>query len=149
MLRKGILVMVGVLAANAALAADMIVKKSPHSVERTIDRLSVAVDAAGAKIFARVDHAAGAASVEAELRPTTMLMFGNPALGTPALQLAQTSGLDLPLRALAYEDADGQVYLVYRDPQDLAEDHGLPGDAEVLAKMAGALGKLTDKAIEP
>ena len=131
----------------SAMAADLIQKTSPHTVSVTIDRLSAAVEAAGAKVFARVDHAAGAKSVGADLRPTEMLMFGNPKLGTPAIQAAQTSGLDLPLRVLAYEDADGVVLVAYHDPAELAGIHRMPADAEVLAKMTGALGKLTDKAI--
>lgn len=127
-------------------AADLISKTSAHDVPTTIDRLAAAVENAGAKVFARVDHAGGAASVGAELRPTQMLMFGNPALGTPAIQAAQSAGLDLPLRAVAYEDADGKVYLVYHDPASLAETHGIPADAEVLAKMTGALNNLTNAA---
>jgi uncharacterized protein (DUF302 family) len=89
---------------------------------------------------------ARAKSVGAALRPTTLLIFGNPALGTPAIQGAQTMGLDLPLRALAYEDADGAVKLVYPDPAGLAAAHGLPSDAPVIAKMTGALRKLAGKA---
>lgn len=127
-------------------AADLITKQSPHSVSVTIDRLAAAVEKAGAKVFARVDHAKGAASVEMELRPTEMLMFGNPKLGTPALQAAQTIGLDLPLRVVAYEDEGGQVHLSYHAPASLTA-HGISGDAEVLAKMTGALDKLTGAAI--
>ena len=127
--------------------AEMVRLSSPHSVDTTIDRLESAVEAAGAKVFARIDHAAGAKSVDAELRPTTLLIFGNPKLGTPALQGAQTMGLDLPLRALAYEDESGAVTLVYQDPADLAAEHGLPQDAPVVAKMTGALQKLTGKAV--
>lgn len=135
------------LALSAGLAhAERITLASPHSVATTIDRLESAVAAAGATVFARIDHAAGAQSVGAELRPTTLLIFGNPALGTPAIQGAQTMGLDLPLRALAYEDADGAVKLVYPDPADLAAAHGLPPDAPVIAKMTGALRKLAGKA---
>lgn len=131
----------------SAMAADLIQKTSPHSVSVTIDRLSAAVEGAGAKVFARVDHAAGAQSVGTDLRPTEMLMFGNPKLGTPAMLAAQSSGLDLPLRVVAYEDADGVVYIAYHDPAELAGVHGIPADAEVLVKMTGALGKLTDKAV--
>ncbi len=127
-------------------AADMITKPSPHSVAQTIDKLSAAVEGAGATVFARVDHAKGAMSVGAELRPTQMLMFGNPALGTPAIQAAQTTGLDLPLRVLAYEDESGQVHIAYHAPASLTA-HGLPADAEVIAKMTGALDKLTSAAV--
>lgn len=129
-----------------AAQAEMISKTSPHDVATTIDRLAAAVENAGAVVFARVDHAGGAMKIGSELRPTEMLMFGNPKLGTPALQAAQTSGLDLPLRALAYEDAEGNVHLIYHAPAELTE-HGVPADAEVLAKMAGALDNLTNAAI--
>lgn len=127
-------------------AADLITKESPHTVAVTLDRLSAAVEKAGAKVFARVDHAKGAASVGKELRPTEMLMFGNPALGTPAIEAAQTAGLDLPLRAVAYEDESGQVHISYHAPSALTA-HGIPADAEVIKKMTGALDKLTNAAI--
>lgn len=130
-----------------AAAAEMITKISPHSVTITMDRLVAAVEGAGATVFARVDHAAGAAKVDMELRPTEVLIFGNPKLGTPAMLDGQTAGLDLPLRVLAHTDAEGVVHVSYHDPADLAADHGLPADAEYIAMMTGALGKLTDKAV--
>lgn len=130
-----------------ALAAERITKTSPHSVADTLDRLEAAVTEAGATVFARVDHAKGAQGVDMELRPTSLLIFGNPKLGTPAMLDSQTAGLDLPLRVLAYEDADGNVQVVYHDPAELAEDHGLPMDAEYLTMMTGALDKLTSKAV--
>jgi uncharacterized protein (DUF302 family) len=138
---------VAALISSTAYAGDLVTKNSPYSVSETVDRLQSAVEDAGAKVFARVDHAAGADSVGAELRPTQMLMFGNPKLGTPALQLSQSSGLDLPLRVVVYETEAGDVILAYHPPSDLAEDHGIPADAEVLAKMTGALDALTGKAI--
>ena len=127
--------------------AEMIKKPSPHPVATTVDRLVSAVEQAGAKVFARVDHAGGAAKVGAELRPTQMLMFGNPKLGTPAIQGAQTIGLDLPLRVVVWEDEDGKTWLAYHDPADIAALHTLPADAPVIAKMQGALGKLTGVAV--
>ena len=127
-------------------AAELISKPSPYDVATTIDRLAKAVEAAGATVFARVDHAGGAMKIDEDLRPTLMLMFGNPRLGTPALQAAQTAGLDLPLRALAYEDANGQVQLVYHPPSELTE-FGVPADAEVLKKMSNALDNLTNAAV--
>ena len=136
-----------VLTAGQAYASDLVTKPSSHSVGVTVDRLVAAVKGAGAKVFARVDHAAGAKSVGMDLRPTQMLMFGNPKLGTPALQAAQTSGLDLPLRVVVYQDKSGQVLVAYHSPAKLAQDHGMPADAEVLKKMTGALNNLTNKAI--
>lgn len=125
--------------------ADMIRVESAHDVGTTIDRLAEAVEGAGAKIFARIEHAKGAASVDMELAPSTALIFGNPKLGTPALQAAPTMGVDLPLRVLAYQDGD-KVILVYHDPADVAALHGLPADHPVIARMTGALAKLTAKA---
>lgn len=136
-----------VLATGPAFATDLITKPSPHSVTETVDRLAAAVEGAGAKVFARIDHAAGATAVGSVLRPTQMLMFGNPKLGTPALLAAQTTGLDLPLRVVVYEDQSGRVHVAYHPPANLAEEHGVPADAEVLKKMTGAMNKLTDKAI--
>ncbi len=138
---------VAALLALPALAAEMITKTSAHSVPETINRLEAAVTAAGATVFARIDHAAGAQSAEMALRPTQLLIFGNPKLGTPAMQDAQTAGLDLPLKVLAYLDQNDVVHVVYHDPATLAEDHGLPADAEYLAQMTGALDKLTAKAV--
>lgn len=134
------------LSATAA-HAEMIHKTSPHSVAQTIDKLEAAVTAAGATVFARVDHAGGAKKVEMELRPTQLLIFGNPKLGTPAIQGAQTAGLDLPLRVLAYADGEGVVHVVYHDPATLAATHGLPADAPYIKMMTGALDKLTGAAV--
>ncbi|MGJ8547204.1 MAG: DUF302 domain-containing protein [Sulfitobacter sp.] len=137
----------GVFAMTQTAAAELIHKTSPHSVSDTMDRLEAAVTSAGATVFARVDHAAGAQKVEMELRPTQLLIFGNPTLGTPAMLDGQTAGLDLPLRVLAYEDGEGAVHVTYHSPESLGTDHGLPSDAEYLAKMTGALDKLTGKAV--
>jgi uncharacterized protein (DUF302 family) len=140
---------IGWAALTAPAFAEIVHQHSPHSVAVTMDRLEAAVTGAGATVFARIDHAAGATSIDAELRPTELLIFGNPKLGTPAMQAAQTAGLDLPLRVLAYEDADGVVHVVYHTPATLVQDHGLPADAPYIAMMTGALSKLTGAAIAP
>jgi uncharacterized protein (DUF302 family) len=137
---------VGIAAALPA-HAEMIEKTSPHSVAVTMDRLEAAVTGAGATVFARIDHAAGAQKVDLELRPTQVLIFGNPKLGTPAMLDAQTAGLDLPLRVLAYADGEGVVHVTYYTPATLQETHGLPADAKYLKMMTGALDKLTGKAV--
>ncbi|MGJ8557008.1 MAG: DUF302 domain-containing protein [Sulfitobacter geojensis] len=148
MIRKSLIAAVTTAALTLpAQAGDLIDKVSPHSVTQTMDRLAAAVDAAGATVFARVDHAAGAAKVDMDLRPTELLIFGNPKLGTPAMLDGQTAGLDLPLRVLAYADGEGVVHVTYHTPATLAETHGLPAEAKYIQMMTGALDKLTSKAI--
>lgn len=120
--------------------------ESAHDVPTTIDRLAAAVEGAGGTVFARVDHAKGAASVDLELRPTELLIFGNPKLGTLPMQQAQTVGVDLPLRVLAWEDEAGVTHVSYTDPAAMMARHGVAPDAPFVAKIAGALEKLTGKA---
>lgn len=137
---------VAALTAAQAMADDNLVRvPSPHSVSDTMDRLAQAVEGAGAHIFARVNHAEGGASVEMEIPDNELLIFGNPALGTPVIRDAQAAGLDLPIRVVAIETPDGTV-LIYRSPDALAELHGLPADHPSIAKMNGALKNLTAKA---
>jgi uncharacterized protein (DUF302 family) len=137
----------GFAALTTPVFAEMITKTSPHSVAETMDRLEAAVTGAGATVFARVDHAQGAASVDMELRPTQVLIFGNPKLGTPAMIDNQTAGLDLPLRVLAYADGEGVVHVTYHAADTLIQAHSLPTDAQYIQMMAGALEKLTSAAI--
>lgn len=132
-----------VLLAGQVLAEDLVRVKSAHTVSVTMDRLAAAVEKAGAKVFARIDHAKGAASVGAEIPANQMLLFGSPKIGTPAIKDAAGIGLDLPLRASAYQDGDGQVWLVYRKPAAVGAAFGLPADHGAIAKMTGALGKLS------
>ncbi len=146
MLRSLLLSAVLGLTALPALAADLIRKQSPYSVAETADRLEAAVTEAGATMFARVDHAAGAESVDMELADAQLLIFGNPQLGTPVMQADLTAGLDLPLRVLVMEGDDG-TEVVYQAPASLAENFAIPADAEVLQKMTGALDMLTGKAV--
>ena len=144
-MRTVIAAALGVLASAGVAAADMIKVESAHDVSTTIDRLAAAVEGAGAKVFARVDHQAGAKSIGTGMPAATVLFFGNPKLGTPIMLDGITIGLDLPLRALAYEDG-GKVWLTYHDPADVAALHGIAADHPVVGKMRGALGKLTGKA---
>ncbi len=91
----------------------------------TMDKLEAAVKAKSLTVFARIDHAAGAAAVGMPLRPTELLIFGNARGGTPLMQAHQAAGIDLPLKALVYEDAGGKVWLAYNDPHWIAERQGL------------------------
>ncbi|QFS84087.1 camphor resistance protein CrcB [Roseivivax sp. THAF40] len=132
---------------TGAAWAEYIETESPHSVEVTIDKLETAVKNAGATIFARVDHAGGAANVDMEMAPAELLIFGNPKLGTPAMQDDIRAGVQLPLRVLAYEDASGQVFVTYENPADMLGDLEVPEDAQYVTMMTGALEKLTGAAV--
>ncbi|MCK9260620.1 MAG: DUF302 domain-containing protein [Azoarcus sp.] len=130
---------------TAAGAADgLIVLKSPHSAKETMNRLEEQVKAKGLNVFARIDHAAGAAKIGKSLRPTEVLIFGNPQGGTPFMECAQTVGIDLPLKALVWEDASAQVWLGYNDPayiakrNDVADCPVVPNLQKALAGLAGA-----------
>jgi uncharacterized protein (DUF302 family) len=105
-------------------AEGLIVVKSPHNPKDTMDRFETVANEKGLTIFVRIDHAAGAAKVGKKLRPTELLIFGNPQGGTPFMECNQTIGIDLPLKALVWEDASGQVWLGYNDPEFLAKRHG-------------------------
>ena len=120
---------------------------SNYPVPDTIDRLRDAVTAAGLQVFARVDHAAGAREVDMELRPTELLIFGNARGGTPLMQDKQTTGIDLPLKALAWTDESGQTWLSYNDPVWIAQRHALTESSAAAAQiLRGALAKLTQTA---
>ena len=122
------------------MAGDGLITVQSHfGVTETIDRLAEVVKRAGLLVFARIDHAAGARDVGASLRPTELLIFGNPKGGTPLMQDRQLAGIDLPVKALAWEDEQGKVWLSYNDPHWIAERHGL-GDASREAVTAIAAG---------
>ena len=105
----------------------------------TMDRLEAAVKAKGMTVFARIDHAAGAADAGLSLRPTAVLIFGNAKAGTPLMQSVQTVGIDLPLKALIWQDTSGDTWLSYNDPAWLAQRHGLAGTETVVGMMTAAL----------
>ena len=98
---------------------------SNHGPKETMDRLEAEIKARGMVMFARIDHAAGAAQAGLSLRPTEVLIFGNAKAGTPLMQAEQTIGIDLPLKALVWQDANGKVWLSYNEPNWLAQRHGL------------------------
>lgn len=113
--------------------------KSQHSVSDTVDKLESVLKNKGMTIFKRVSHSDGAAKVGLELRPTELLIFGNPGVGTPLMQCQQLAALDLPQKALVYEDADGQVWFAYNDPEYIAERHNITGCDDVVSKISTAL----------
>jgi uncharacterized protein (DUF302 family) len=111
---------------------------SVHDAKTTLDRLTGVLQAKGVTIFATIDHASGAASVGLPLRPTTVVIFGNPAAGTPLMQAAQTAGIDLPLKALVWEAADGTTHLTYNDPAWIVARHALGSEAQKAVTALGA-----------
>jgi uncharacterized protein (DUF302 family) len=129
-----------VMSVLAHAADGLIAVKSSYTVKQTINRLEKVVKQHGLHVFARIDHAAGAAKIGMKLRPTELLIFGNPQGGTPFMECAQTVGIDLPLKALSWEDAQGQVWLGYNDPAYLAQRHGVatcPAAAKLSKALAG------------
>ncbi len=113
---------------------------SSYGPQETMDRLSDAVTEGGISVLARIDHAAAAAKVGMALRPTEVMIFGNPRAGTPLMQAAQTTGIDLPLKALVWQDEEGKTWLAYNDAQWLANRHSLEAAADrVLGAMSEAL----------
>jgi uncharacterized protein (DUF302 family) len=120
---------------------------SSYGPKETMDRLEAEIKAKGMTVFARIDHAAGAAQAGLSLRSTEVLIFGNAKAGTPLMQSNQTIGIDLPLKALVWQDADGKVWLSYNEPSWLAQRHGLAaGTQATVAAMAAGLGALASGA---
>jgi len=123
---------------------------SKHPPRETVDRLAAAVIRHGMTILARIDHAEAAANVGLELRPTTVLIFGNPQAGTLLMQSVQTIGIDLPLKSLVWEDENGQTWLAFNDPNWLAQRHGAGiGAAQVLDRMTEVLTSVAMEATSP
>ena len=136
------------IASTACATNGLISVKSPYPVGQTLDRLEAGTQQHGLKIFARIDHAAGATSIGKTLRPTELLIFGNPQGGTPLMECAQSAGIDLPLKALAYEDEGGQVWLAYNDPAFLARRHGI-ATCTAVEPIGKALSGLIAEAVSP
>jgi uncharacterized protein (DUF302 family) len=133
------------------MATDgLITVKSSFGPEETMNRYEAEVRAKGMTLFAHVDHAAGAAAVGLPLRPTDLLIFGNAKGGTPLMQSVQSIGIDLPLKALVWQDASGTTWLSYNDPGYLTRRHGLDESAnDTVTAMAGALKAIAAKATTP
>ncbi len=136
--------------AQASAPTGLIVKASPYSVEETETRFKQILEAKGLNLFATVDHEQNAAGAGLELRPTRVVIFGNPKVGTPLMQCQQTIAIDLPQKVLIWEDDQGQVQLAYNDPQYLGGRHRLNGCGIAAIKtISGALDNLTNGAITP
>lgn len=136
------------LSTLAAAADGLVSLKSPHSVSVTMDRVESLAKQRGLTVFTRIDHAAGAAKIGKTLRPTQVIIFGNPQGGTPFMECAQTVGIDLPLKILVWEDAAAQVWLGYNDPEYLAERHDA-GKCQAVGNLRKALEGLSAASVAP
>ena len=150
-MRQLFLSLIAILFFVSSAAADtgLVSVKSSYSVKKTADRLESILSEKGMTVFIRINHAEGASKVGKKLRPTELIIFGNPKVGTPLMQCSQTVAIDLPQKALIYEDEAGQVWLTYNDPKYLATRHGISECAEVLKKIENALRNFANAATMP
>ncbi|EGV19068.1 DUF302 domain-containing protein [Thiocapsa marina] len=151
MFERGLLGVALILIATAAsaLGSDgLVVSTSPHGVAETADRAESAITERGLGVFARIDHAAGARKAELELPPTELLIFGNPKAGTRLMQCSATVAIDLPLKLLIWEGADGVTQVAYNAPVWLDARHGLGDCAAVLENVEKMLSEIAAAAAE-
>ena len=148
-MKKGLFILLVQMVLVTSLFADqgLVSKSASGSVAETAVRLAAMLDANPAiRVLARVDHAANAQSVNKQLSPTTLIIFGNPVLGTELMKENQMAGIDLPMKILIWQDTSGKTQMTYNDPAWIAQRHGLTTSAPVIKKMSGALNKITNKA---
>jgi uncharacterized protein (DUF302 family) len=141
----GMFLSLGVVRAETGL----VTQPSQYGVEETVERFVAAAEKAGLKIFNRIDHAAGAAKVGQSLRPTVLIIFGSPKVGTALMNSDQRAGIDLPLKALVWEDAEAKVWLGYNSPESLFTRFNITDREKVKQKVTGALKKLSAEATQP
>ena len=143
------IIVVFLLTTSTYADSGLISVKSAHDVKTTADRLEGLLKQKGMKVFIRINHAQGAQKIGKELRPTELIIFGNPKVGTPLMQCAQSVAIDLPQKALIWQDAQGQVWLSYNDPNYLVERHQITGCGEVIKKVGQALNNFAKSATMP
>lgn len=146
-MRNLLIAMAMLVSAPTALAdgKGIVDKPSKYSVAETLDRLTRVLQSKGVSVFARIDHSDEARKAGLQMRPTQLLIFGNPKAGTPLMNAAPSLAIDLPLKVLAWEDAQGRVWASYNAADFLAERHGL--GAEQRAPLAAVAG-LVDQALQ-
>jgi uncharacterized protein (DUF302 family) len=141
--------LLSLLFCTTAAAQGLVSVKSSYDVTATANRLEKVLGEKGVTVFARIDHAQGALSIGQTLKPTLLIVFGNPAMGTPLIQRSRSIGIDLPLKALIWEDKAGQVWLSYNDPDYLFGRHGLTEMGDAMRKMQQTLAGLAAAATQP
>jgi uncharacterized protein (DUF302 family) len=146
-MKKAILTFILLFSTTLTYADDgLITLKSKYSVKKTTLLLVQALEDKGMTIFDTIDHKKGAISVDQKLRPTTVVIFGNPKIGTPLMNCSQTIAIDLPQKALIWQDANKQVWYSYNNPQYLAKRHNLQGCDVVINKVTNALANFAKAA---
>jgi len=141
-----IFILGGLFTTSTLATEGMVDVKSAHSVAVTADRLESILGSKGMTVFVRINHAAGAKKAGMTLPPTEQIIFGNPKIGTPLMLCSRSIAIDLPQKALIWQDNAGDTWISYNDPQYLKLRHNTQGCDEVLKKVAGALGKFANKA---
>jgi len=133
---------------NVSANENLISVKSNHSVEQTADRFEAIIKEKGLTFFTRIDHAQNAAGVGLELSPTQLILFGNPNVGTKLMQCAPTTAIDLPQKALFWEDTDGTVWMSYTKPSAMKTEHSVEGCDPIFEKVTGLLANLANAATQ-
>lgn len=144
-----VVVLIVLISSTAFAQGGLVSVKSNHDVLTTANRLESALKEKGITVFARIDHAQGAQQIGQALKPTLLIVFGNPAMGTPLIQRSRSIGIDLPLKALIWEDQAGQTWFSYNAPEYLARRHGITEMAELIKKMEMALSNFSKAATLP
>lgn len=143
------IVILGFATFSAQAADGMINVKSAHDVKTTADKLENVLNNKGMTVFKRIDHAAGAERVGQQLRPTELIIFGNPKIGSKLMKCSQSIAIDLPQKALIWQDANGDVWLSYNEPNYLIHRHKTQGCEPVFVKITGALANFAKAATAP
>lgn len=148
-MKKLTLLSVILLSASLSVAASegLVKYESQYSVKETADRFEKIATSKGLTLFARIDHQKNARSAGLELRPTEVIIFGNPKVGTPLMQCAQDAAIDLPQKVMVSEDANNKVWLSYNNPDYLMKRHEIKGCDKVIKKISGVLSKLSQAAV--
>ena len=130
----------------ASQNSGLIAKESQLSFDKTLEKMEMILGKKGFKIFAKVDHSANAKKAGLKMDASTLLIFGNPKVGTPLMKASSSFGIDLPVKVLIYKDASGKVLVSYNNPMWLAQRHGAKNDLPQIKKMTMALDKMTSMA---
>ncbi len=149
-MKKSCLIIISLFFSLSVLAADngMVAKSSKYSVAETMDRFEAEAKSKGFAVVARVDHAAAAEKAGLKMPPSQLLIFGNPKGGTPLMLAAPTVAIDLPLKALAWQDGEGKVFLGFNSTGYLKSRHDITGKDDALKIMEGVMNGMAEKAVE-